>query len=125
MSLSANIMNLDEFFLGYDDSRRIFDAVKLAIDAVGPFTLRVTKSQVASRRSKAFAWAWVPDRYLHGHHAPLVLTLSFSEPDSSPRWKQIVQPSPGRFIHHLELRSAAEIDDEVCSWLQAAWETAA
>lgn len=85
----------------------------------------MTKSQVAFRRRKAFAWAWIPDRYLHGDHAPLVLTLSFAERNESPRWKQIVQPTPKHFTHHLELWSETEIDAEVRSWLREAWEAAA
>jgi hypothetical protein len=84
----------------------------------------VTKSQVAFRRRKAFAWAWVPDRYLGSGHAPLVLTLALARRHSSPRWKQIVEPAPGRFTHHLELYAAFEIDGEVRSWLQEAWEAA-
>jgi hypothetical protein len=87
--------------------------------------MRVTKSQVAFRRNKAFAWAWTPDRYLHGKHAPLVLTLGFPYRDGSPRWKEIVEPKPGRFTHHLELYSTTDIDDEVRTKLRAAWDAAA
>jgi hypothetical protein len=119
-------MTLDEYFSGREESRRIFDALCLAIEALGPAGLRVTKSQVAFRRGKAFAWAWVPEIYLRrGGLAPLVLTLSFPSRDPSPRWKQVVEPYPGRFTHHLELRSEAEIDAEVLSWLRRAWEAAA
>jgi hypothetical protein len=84
--------------------------------------MRVTKSQVAFYRMKAFAWTWIPDRYLHGKHAPLVLTLGFRYRDPSLRWKEIIEPYPGRFTHHLELHSTTDIDAEVCSWLRAAWE---
>ena len=85
-----------------------------------------SKREVANReRRKAFARAWVPDRYLRGGHAALVLTLSFPRPDSSPRWKQIVEPAPGRFTHHLELHAESEIDDQVRGWLHKAWEAAA
>ncbi len=118
-------MTLDEFFAGWEESRQIFDTLRAAIEALGPVDVRVTKSQVAFRRRKAFAWAWVPDRYLGGGHAPLVLTLSFAKPDHSPRWKQIVEPAPGRFTHHLELHAGSEIDDQVRCWLQEAWEAAA
>jgi hypothetical protein len=117
-------MTLDEFFSGREESRRIFDTLRAAIDALGPAEVRVTKSQVAFRRSKAFAWAWVPDRYLRGRHAPLVLTLSFAQRDDSRRWKEIVEPAPGRFTHHLELHTEIEIDEEVRCWLQKAWEAA-
>jgi hypothetical protein len=117
-------MTLDEFFAGYENARPIFEALREAIEKLGPVEIRVTKSQIAFYRRKAFAWAWIPDRYLHGKHAPLVLTLGFRYRDASPRWKEIVEPHPGRFTHHLELHSVADIDDEVCSWLQAAWAVA-
>ena len=118
-------MTLDEFVAGRDASRQIFDSLRSAIEGLGPVEIRVTKSQVTFRRRRAFAWAWVPDRYLRGRHAPLVLTLSFAERNSSPRWKEIVEPAPGRFTHHLELHSESEIDAEVRGWLQAAWEAGA
>ena len=117
-------LTLDEYFAGQDDSRCIFEALCEAIDSLGPVQVRITKSQIAFRRRKAFAWAWMPGKYLHGQHAPLVLTLSFSHRDASPRWKEIVEPSPGRFTHHLELYSTADIDDQVRAWLQEAWSAA-
>ena len=117
-------MTLDEFFAGHEYSRPIFEALREAIEDSGPVEIRVTKSQVAFCRKKAFARAWIPDRYLHGKHAPLVLTLRFRYRDPSPRWKEIVEPYPGRFTHHLELDSAADIDDEVITWLQASWAAA-
>jgi hypothetical protein len=40
--------------------------------------------------------------------------------DSSPRWTEIVEPTPGRFTHRLELCSAADIDDEVIGWIHEA-----
>ena len=115
-------MTLDEFFAGHEDSRPIFEALRKAIEDLGPVEMRVTKSQVAFCRRKAFAWAWVPDRYLHGKHAPLVLTLSFRYRDSSPRWKEVVEPAPGRFTHHLELSTTTDVDDEIRAWLRVAWE---
>ena len=114
-------MTLDEFFAGQEESRQIFDTLDNIIGLLGPVEVRVTKSQVAFCRQRAFAWAWMPGRYLSGQHAPLVLTLSLQRKDLSPRWKEIVEPRPGRFTHHLELYSGADIDDEVCTWLREAW----
>jgi hypothetical protein len=119
------VKTLDEFFAGYEASRPLFEALREAIEELGPAELRVTKSQIAFYRRKAFAWAWIPDQYLRGKHAPLVLTLGFRYRDSSPRWKEIVEPYPGRFTHHLEIYSASDIDAEVLSWLRIAWEAAA
>jgi hypothetical protein len=118
-------MDLDEFFAGNEASRQIFDTLLWMAESLGQVELCVTKSQVAFRRSRAFAWAWMPGSYLRGKHAPLVLTISLQRRDSSPRWKEIVEPRPGRFTHHLELYSSDEIDDEVRAWLQEAWNGAA
>ena len=112
---------LDEFFAGQDASREIFEAVRRAVEASGPVELRVSKSQVSFRRRKALAWVWMPGQYLRGKTAPLVLTLSSPRRDASPRWKEIAEPSPGRFTHHLELYSVADVDDEVRGWLRDAW----
>lgn len=114
-------MTLDEYFEGYNESKQLFEALRGMIKSIGTAEIRVTKSQVAFRRRKAFAWMWIPDKYLHRKNAPLVLTLSFHHKDVSLRWKEIVEPTPGRFTHHLELYSANDIDDEIRNWLRDAW----
>ena len=106
-------MMLEEYFEGYELSRQLFDVLRVRIEALGPVEMRVTKSQVAFRRKKGFAWAWVPGKYLRGKTAPLVLTLSLPGRDGSLRWKEIVEPKPGRFTHHLEIYTVDEIDEEV------------
>lgn len=118
-------MTVDEFFEGQEQSRQLFEAVRSVVDSIGSTELRVTKSQIAFRRRKAFAWVWMPGKYLCGKIAPLVLTLSFLRRSSSPRWKEIVEPYAGRFTHHLELYSIKDIDDEVRDWLREAWVSAA
>jgi hypothetical protein len=116
---------LHNHFAGRDDAREIFDALRAEIDALGNAEIRVTKSQVAFKRQRNVAVVWTPDRYLdRGRGAPLVLTFSFRHRDDSPRWKQITPIAGGRFTHHLELRSADDIDDEVRRWILAAWTAA-
>ena len=118
-------MTLDEFFAGRDDSRQLFDVLRIAIEAIGPVQLRTGKSQVSFRRRRAFAWVWIPARYLRGKHAPLVLTISLNRRDTSDRWKETVGPLSGRFTHLLELQALSDIDAEVAGWLREAWEAAA
>ena len=113
-------MTLDGFFRGHESSRPLFDALSKLVDSLGESELRVTKSQIAFSRKRAFAWAWVPDRYLGGGHAPLVLSVALRHRDTSARWKQVVEPSPGRFMHHLEVHESSDLDDEVRAWLREA-----
>ena len=62
----AQAMTLDEFFAGHDVSKRIFGTLDEMIVALGPAEMCVTKSQVAFRRRRTFAWAWMPGMYRRG-----------------------------------------------------------
>lgn len=116
-------MTLDEFFNGKEKSRQLFEAVTQAVLAAGPFELQVTKSQIAFKAGRVFGWVWIPGQYIKSI-VPLVLSVSLPSQDGSVRWKQIVEPAPGRFMHHLELNSADEVDEEVVVWLTRAREFA-
>ena len=113
-------MTLAEFFTGFEASRPLFERVLAHVQSLGPVELRATKSQIAFVHERPFAWAWVPGRYLGHGHAPLVLSIALRRRDASPRWKQVVEPAPGRFMHHLELWTGLELDDEVLDWLREA-----
>ena len=117
-------MTPEDFFVGKPLALSLFILVRHTLEAIGPSSLRITKSQVAFRRRRAFAWVWCPEQYLRGQIAPLVLRISLPQRDGSPRWKEIVEPTRGRFMHHLELYEPADIDREVSAWLQCAWEAA-
>ena len=116
---------LDSFFQDHEPSRRIFDELYKAFEGLSPSKYRVMKSQIVFTRRKDFAWVWIPAQYLRGRGlAALVLTLAYPARQVSPRWKEVVEPYPGRFIHHLELFTAAEIDEEVLGWLRERWAAA-
>jgi len=102
----------------------MFDAVHLLVGSLGPVEIRVSKSQIAFVSGRAFAWAWLPGRYLKQGDVPLVLSLALERRDASPRWKEVVEPVPGHFMHHLELRDDSQLDDQVRAWLREAREAA-
>lgn len=114
---------LEQYFAGSDArSRELFEVVRSAIASVGHSELRVTKSQIEFRHRDGFAWVWMPAQYVRGTGAPLVLTIRLSRRDSSPRWKEVVEPRRGTFTHHLELRSSEDVDEGVLNWIREAWE---
>ena len=115
---------IEELFAGQDEARQLFDAVQQVVQAIGPVELKVSKSQVAFYHRRAFAWVWRPGQYLSGKTAPLVLTIGLRRRDGSQRWKEVVEPYPGRFTHHLELYAVLDVDDEVRGWLQEAYHSA-
>ena len=117
-------VTVDEFFAGSPLGRELFAAVAQAIEDIGPATIRVTKRQVSFRHRRGFAWVWRPGRYVRSD-VPAVLSFALPAPLASARLKQIVNPSPRVWMHHLELRSTGEVDDEVRGWRAQAWAAAA
>ena len=115
-------MSPAEFFAEKALAKKLFAAVRRDVDGIGEASIRATKSQIAFHRRRTFAAVWMPGQYLKGKTATLVLTLFLQKRVESPRWKEIVEPAPGRFTHHLELNDTADIDDEVRGWLRQAWE---
>ena len=113
---------VDEFLDRHDGAKPIFLAVRRAVGQLGRSNVRVSKSQIAFRRRKNFALVWSPRQYLRGKNAPLVLTVLLTTRIDSPRWKEVVEPAPGHFTHHLELHSPDDVDGEVLTWLRLAWE---
>lgn len=111
------------FFDGSPLGLTLYRAVADVIGSIGVATVRVTKSQIAFRRRKGFAYVWRPDRYLKSD-VPAVLSIPLPGEVPSPRFKQVAHPAARLWIHHLELRDAAQIDDEVRGWLTAAYANA-
>ena len=114
-------MTAEEHLSGHPVALAVLARVRDILEEHGPVEERVTRSQVAFRRRRGFAWIWLPGQYLHGPHADCVLSVALGRRDDSPRFKEVVHPSPRHWMHHLEIRDAAEVDDEVRAWV---WEAA-
>ena len=86
----------------------------------GAFETRATTSQVAFRgRRRGFAYVWWPGRYVRSD-VPAVLSIALRSRIDSPRFKSVVSPYPGLWMHHLELHSEDELDAQVAGWLRQA-----
>jgi hypothetical protein len=117
-------MEPEDLLTGSPVALAVLGRMRAILEAGGPVDVRTTKSQVAFRRARAFAWLWRPGQYLAGSVAPVVLSFALGRHDPSPRIKEVVHPSPSHWMHHLELRGVDEVDDEVIGWLLEAAERA-
>ena len=113
-------ISLEEFFAGAPDARALHQAVADMVAGLGGADQRVTKSQVAFRRRRGFAYTWRPGQYVRSD-VPLVLSLALPERVDSPRFASVVHPAPHVWMHHLELTDVAQLDDEVRGLLARAW----
>lgn len=110
----------EEFLAGHPLGLAALAWVRRELAAAGPFEERVGRSQVAFRRRRGFAWLWLPGQYLAHPQADVVLSLGLGREVSSTRFKEVVQPSRGQWMHHLELHAETDLDDEVAGWLREA-----
>jgi hypothetical protein len=117
-------MQPEDFFAGHPKARVVFDEVRSILEGLGPVEVRTSKSQVAFRRKRGFAYLWMRGRYLRKPGAEVVLSIALGRHDPSTRFKQVVHPAPAHWMHHLELHDADEVDDEVAGWLREAAERA-
>jgi hypothetical protein len=99
---------------------KVLERVVGMVDRFGPSEVRVSKSQIALRRRHGFAYLWRPRQYL-GKGAEVVLSIALGRRDGSPRFKEVVHPSPGHWLHHLEIDDPDAVDAEVAEWLREAF----
>lgn len=113
-------MRPEDILDGHEIANSAYETAREKLNEFGPFETWTSKSQIAFRRRRGFAYLWLPDQYLRGPHADVVLSVALYRYDPSPRFKEVVQPSPGRWMHHLEPSGPEEIDAEDVGWLREA-----
>ncbi|MCZ2860633.1 DUF5655 domain-containing protein [Blastococcus sp. VKM Ac-2987] len=110
----------EEFFAGSPLGLAVLARVREVVVTLGGAQERVSRSQVAFRRRRGFAYLWLPGRYVRSPSAEVVLSLVLGREDPSPRFLEVVHPAPAHWMHHLGLADTAEVDDEVVGWLAEA-----
>jgi hypothetical protein len=102
----------------------LYERVKSMIERIGPVETRTTKSQVSFRRRGGFAYLWLPPAWTRPQPAELVLSIALDHLDASKRFKQVSHPAKAVWMHHLELRTPEELDQEIAGWLREAFHRA-
>ncbi|GAB3437988.1 hypothetical protein GCM10027517_09980 [Phycicoccus ginsengisoli] len=109
----------EELFARHPESLEVYRAVRRVVDGLGGARERVTRSQVAWSRRRGFAYVWRPGQYV-GSAVPAVLSVALPREVPGPRVKEVVHPSPGTWMHHLELAGPGDVDEEVVDLLRQA-----
>jgi hypothetical protein len=117
-------MEAEDFFAGHPLGVSVLHKLRSVLSDLGDVQVRVSKSQIAFRRKRGFAYLWMPSTYLRRPAAEVVLSIALGRHDESSRFKQVAHPTPKHWIHHLELHDAADIDGEVAAWMREAAERA-
>jgi hypothetical protein len=111
----------ERFFAGHPVAAELYRHVCSTLEGFGSFEVRTTKTQVAFRRRRGFAYLWFPIEWARRPGIEVVLSVALGREDASPRWKQVAHPSPRLWMHHLELSELADLDEAVRDWLAEAY----
>ena len=114
----------ERFFADHPVAHDVYRRVYSMLEDLGPFEVRTTKTQVAFRRRRGFAYLWFPVEWARGPGVEIVLSVALGREDDSPRWKQVAHPSPRIWMHHLEVSGTDVLDEEVRDRLAEAYEAA-
>lgn len=116
------------------DEMMFFDGKAVAFDLYRVFAeklfeqfpdtgMRVQKTQITFTNPKVFACVSF-SKVRKAKERPkeyIVITMGLNELIHSPRIDVASEPYPGRWTHHVLIEKQEEIDDELMSWVQAAY----
>jgi hypothetical protein len=89
----VSVQAATDFFAGHATGRAVFDRVRSIVDQLGGAKIRISRSQVAFRRRRGFAYLWLPGQYLSNPTAEVVLSIALRRHHRSRRFKQVVHPA--------------------------------
>lgn len=108
----------------FPDALPLYEAARAVIEAIGPVEIEATRTQIAFRAKRRFAFLWVPALALRRGPPDLYLTIDLPRRLDSPRFKEIAEPSRGHHVHHMLLARKRDLDAEARGWLREAYEHA-
>ncbi|MEA4859416.1 hypothetical protein SDC9_136262 [bioreactor metagenome] len=114
-------MDIQTFFESFPQSYKIYLVVNEVIEALGPSSVQITKSQIRYSTSHHFAYLWIPGRYQKGRVAPLVLSIPLPYVDETVDWKEVVEVRSAVYMHHKELWTSSDLDCHVVHTLRSAY----
>lgn len=89
----------------------------------GPLTIRVQKTQITFSNRYNFACASLPIRRKRDWPRPcLMITFGLEHRLEHPRIAVATDPYPNRWTHHVIVARPEDIDDELISWVVAAYD---
>ncbi|XUX00288.1 MAG: DUF5655 domain-containing protein [Dehalogenimonas sp.] len=106
-------------------SLNLFNQVRFYIESLGPVNVEFMKTQVSFGSKRKFAWVWLPQMWIKKQPEDnIVLTIGLDRKLESPKITEVVQPYPGRWVHHIVIGKEADFDAHVRGWLRLAYEFA-
>lgn len=112
-------MSQPVFCLGMARETGLCQHIEEYLLSLGDVSVKHDRTQTAFVRKVQFAWLSLPRRKADA--GAVMLSIGLVSRLDSPRILHAAEVSPGRWMHHLLIRTESEFDAEVRAWLEAAW----
>lgn len=111
-----------DYFYGYPKQANLFEKIKNMIESIGPVKIETMKSGISFATRYKFAWVWLPQKYdLKQPEGSLVLSFGLDRRITHAKIKEVVNPYPHRWTHHVVVKGPTDLDDTVREWLAEAY----
>lgn len=110
-----------DYFKDHQEAYKLYKGILRQIEGIGAFHIIISKSQIALKTKRAFAIFWIPDNYLKKSNAKLVLSIPSRMKFEQKEWKELYEPYPGRYMHHLEIIES-ELSQAILSIIRETYE---
>lgn len=108
------------FCMGKPEESALYEAIEARILALCPdVTVKHDRTQTSFVRKVQFLWLSLPRRKCNA--GALMLSISLPSRLESVRLLYAAEVAPGRWMHHLLIRYADEIDADLSKVIQASW----
>ncbi len=113
-------MSIPAFCLNMPQEAALYEVIERHMRGAYPdITVKHDRTQTAFVRKVQFAWVSLPRK--KADRGGVMLSIGLPGPVQSPRMLHVTEAAPGRWMHHMMLRTADDLDDEVRTWLEQAW----
>jgi hypothetical protein len=114
---------IEEIFSDKPVQLKLYQHIRQLIESIGQAEIKVSKTQIAFKNHKQFAWVWLPLPW-DKKRPPNSIVLSFSlgKRIENSQIVQVVEPYPGRWMHHVIIQNSSDLNKEVQQWLKEAYE---
>jgi hypothetical protein len=120
---TSGTWTLEHLFAGRPAALLLFHTIRQYILSLGPVTVEVMKTQVSFGAKTKFAWVWLPQMWIKKQpDKSVVLTFDLRRRIDDWRIKQVAEPRPGRFTHHVVIPEEPDLDSDVREWIREAYE---
>lgn len=112
---------VDNFFYGRPEAQGLFDSIDQFIKSLGSITMQVVKTQISYADGYKFAWIWLPQTWTKKRpETSITLTFFLDRRIDDKRITEVVEPRPGKWIHHIVIQKDTDFDDIVKGWIKEA-----